>query len=323
MGDLDLQTFTLSCNPSVGKFWSLYLPQMLYTKTGISMHELVDDAVSFYTYCFDTAPPFSCGRDALGFQRCAWNAMTRLYSLDKMLIEVTESLDDALRDIRIYTLYLEQANGLQGIPSLHEKERKPPYGIEKHFLEDPALEPFPNYSDLRKIKHLLFSHVDSEELREFVQDSPSRAWCDSAQVLEIQLSRATVRDFERVTAQFEISLPEAIRLALTQVRIFFTLSTSYSDSFREDLFMRRLNCRTLEHRWVELLSLAETTVFRTLDYCKTIAQRYSLISHGVPGGMTITEFFADHETLRDQGADLSDKVAMTDEDRRRAIRTLF
>jgi hypothetical protein len=84
-------------------------------------------------------------------------------------------------------------------------------------------------------------------------------------------------------------------MVLEQLRPFINLLDDFSDSFREDLFLRRMACRTLVVRAVEQANVTLDTGTRLVAAGTTIAERLSVLKNRLQGGESLTEFLGETE----------------------------
>lgn len=316
---MNTEQFEFFCNCNEWSFWERILPRMAYAKTGMSVHELVDDALSFYVYAYSSLKRWNSAWEPWDFGDVSWEVITGFSDLKEMLVEIGEKVDESIRNQRTYQLYIEQSLG-----SVLDNRSKV-FGVNKHQRSEPALTNIPSVSSPRELSTILFSHFSPESTAKLVSAvSPALLHCERAEARVI-LSENTLRDFRAITQHFGgITDTEAILVVLRQMSEFILLSTSYSSSFREDLLLRRLNCLSLAARWIEELEITEAHCARADAYGAVLSERLACLHHGVPGGLSLTDFFANEETLRDRDdTDYTKTTDLTENERLRGNNLLF
>jgi hypothetical protein len=312
------EQFTFFCNEYEWTFWERLLPRMAYAKTGMSVHELVDDALSFYTYAFSQLKEWNTAWEPWDFGPTSWNIITGFYDLTDLLIEVGETVDESMRNQRIYQLYLEQALGALEV---HQAEG---FGVNKHLRQEPALENIRSISsmqDLPKIFYTQFTPTTTAQV--ITKISPAILLCGRVEA-KVMISEDTLRDFRNITQHFGISDVSAILVVLRQLGEFIPLSDSFTDSFREDLFVRRLNCRSLAARWVEELAITEAHCARADAFGSVLSERLACLHNNIPGGQSLTDFLANEDTLRSRDdTDFSAVTDLTEDERLMGDNLLF
>ena len=99
-GDAYLQ-LSFKCDKRLWAYWARILPQVGYPEFNLTTEVLIDDAVSFACYCLDEFEDFPDEPAAYNFRSSLWDAMTGFAKLSSFTHEVSERVDEQLRNRRV------------------------------------------------------------------------------------------------------------------------------------------------------------------------------------------------------------------------------
>lgn len=311
---LEIKEFEFKCNSCEWSFWSRLLPLRVYAETGMSVDELIDDAMSFYVYAFSDLSTLNRKRkwNPWDFAPVSWNLITGFGDLTSLLSEVGETVDESVRNQRAYQLSLGEALGdlvPDDLPSLSEKDV-------------PAKTP--SMGSFKEWETVFYSHYTLESVATLVGAISSAFQNLKVDDAKVIVSEKTLNEFRAITSRFGVSDVSAILTVMRQIRIFMPLSSGYTNSFREDLFVRRLNCQALRARWVQELEITEAHCARLDAMGSVIAERLASLHQGVSGGQSLSEFLAGENSPRElEETDFSSATNLTEAERLQADTFLF
>ncbi len=313
-------SFTFRCQTRVWDMWERILPRIAYAEFGMSTDTLIDDGVAFCSYCLGEYKDLPKEGKPYLFPRILWNAMTGFYDLDVFVTEVSEHIDDLIRNRRIHQLYMEHFLAARGIE--HPKDARP-FGVNKNLMGDERLETTPIYSNiLDAVKHPLQAQMSLATLRYDMKcagilpiipdelsdirkgdSEDSRLGNYLNKEVTMTLTQQTFEDLSPYLDIFKITPNQALPIILSQLQYFIPVTTGcYSDSFRADLFLRYLACKTLCWRWVEQIAIFETLAVESEAYSRIIAERLSVLNSEMESGQSLPEFMAEELTAREDPA---------------------
>ena len=282
--------FTFKCDKRLWAFWERILPQVGYADRGLSTEELVDDAVAFACYCLEEYDDFPERPAAHNFRSCLWDAMTGFERLSSFTHDVSERIDEHLRNRRVQQLYLEF------FVRSRETDGAPVDDLGKNFWtkrsRSDEFPSFPVYEGFSDIPNPLYSHLDLENLRESVSCALIFNYL-GAQEVTLTLTEETSQTLAKYLGRFQMRAEEALLIILSTTQRFMPLNSVYSNSFREDLFDRYLACKTLVLRWLDQLAIFESLASEGDESGRIVVERLAVLNKRLRSGQSLLDYMAD------------------------------
>jgi hypothetical protein len=307
-GDCSNQ-YTLKCDKRVWVFWDRILPHVGYADQGMTTDALIDDAVAFACYCLDEYQDFPDRPAAYNFRSSLWDAMTGFSKLGAFSHEVSERIDEHLRNRRVQQLYLEHCVRCKG------KDGSPfDVPISDYWTKRSRAHEFPSFpvhNGFSEIPHPLYSHLDLGNLRESVACALVFKHLGSQEVT-VALSKETRAELANYLGRFQMSAEEALLIILSTILRFVPLNSAYSDSFRSDLFDRYLACKTFVLRWIDQLAIFESLAAEGDEYGRVLVERISVLNKKLESGQSLLDYMADDPSPREALEEVVSQVPKLD-----------
>jgi len=281
--------FTFKCDKRVWAFWERILPQVGYANQGMTTDVLIDDAVAFACFCLGEYEDFPERPAAYNFRSCLWDSMTGFGQLSSFTHEVSERIDELLRNRRVQQLYLEffVRSGNAGSAPLDDLGKG--YWTKRSRADE--LPSFPVYEGFSEIPNPLYSHLDLENLRESVACALIFKYLGSQEVT-VRLTEATSRTLASYLGRCQMSAEEALLIILSTIQKFMPLNSVYTDSFRQDLFDRYLACKTFVLRWLDQLAIFESLASEGDEYGRIVVERLAVLNKRLQSGQSLLDYMA-------------------------------
>lgn len=282
--------FTFNCDKRLWVYWERILPHLGYAEHGISTDALIDDAVAFACYCLSEYENFPTRPAAYNFRSCLWDAMTGFESLSGFTHDVSERIDEHLRNRRVQQLYLEffvRSRANEGTPA---EDIGGGYWTKRSRADE--FPSFPVHEGFFKIPTPLYSHLTLEDLRESVSCALIFNYLGSQEV-SVSLTKPTSQTLANYLGRFQMSGEEALLIILSSVQKFMPLNSVFSDSFRADLLDRYLACKTLVLRWLDQLAIFESLASEGDEYARILVERLAVLNKRLQSGQSLLDYMAD------------------------------
>lgn len=291
-------SYTFNILERVWLYWERVLPRVAYAKYGMSTHTLVDDGVAFVCYCLDEMDleKFPVKPAKYNFRDTVWDAITGFGELSNYVEEVSERIDDLLRNRRIHQLYLEHCLRARGSGKQDDRTKRTGYWTKKTRADD--ILAFPSHDGVKGIWRPLYSHLSQGNLRESVNCALVLGHIQAKEVT-VTLSPDTQEQFNKYLGRFQIPAVAALTLILTLLQRYMPLNSTYTNSFRGDLFDRYLACKTINLRWLDQVAIYESLAFEGDDYARIVAERLSVLNKNLKSGQSVAEFMSGELTARE------------------------
>ncbi|NBB81111.1 MAG: hypothetical protein GVY36_17010 [Verrucomicrobia bacterium] len=282
--------YAFRCDKRVWVFWERILPQIGYANKGITSDVLIDDAVAFACYCLDEYQDFPAHPAAYNFRRCLWDAMTGFRKLGSFTHEVSERIDEHLRNRRVQQLYLEHCVRYEGKDGGAFDVPSSDYWTKRSRAHE--FPSFPVYEGCSKIQHPLYSHLDLDNLRESAACTLIFKYMGFKEVT-VSLAKGTNQSLASYLGRFQMSAEEALLAILGTFQKFIPLNSVYSDSLRADLFDRYLACKTFVLRWLDQLAIFESLAAEGDESGRIIVERLAIFNRRLQSGQSLLDYMAD------------------------------